>query len=183
MPARALSRINKVDIHMYRMGTGDCFVVKFKKGNTVSFTMLIDCGCWSGDSARLTPYLKELKKDVNDHVDVLVVTHEHKDHAHDRETAEPRRLLQGRPPPQPPWHCASNRPGHDDQPRFGGHGHARLRRHPRRLEVNHAERRDPQGPARKDQRPDSDHEHQGVFCSTEKTILRSSLRSSSTAIV
>lgn len=72
--------IDQVVIHMYRMGTGDCFVVKFMNENQISFKMLIDCGCWNGSKADLEPYLKQLKKDVENHVDVLVVTHEHKDH-------------------------------------------------------------------------------------------------------
>lgn len=72
--------IDKVTIHMYRMGTGDCFALMFMKGNDVSFKMLVDCGCWSGSKSKLTPYLKQLKRDLDNHVDVLVVTHEHKDH-------------------------------------------------------------------------------------------------------
>src|SRR5262249_22719924 len=73
-------RIDRVVIRMYRIGTGDCFTAKFLKGDKVSFKMMIDCGCWSGTKDVLKPYLKELKKDVEDRVDVLVVTHEHKDH-------------------------------------------------------------------------------------------------------
>ncbi len=65
---------------MYKMGTGDCFTVKFLKGGKVSFKMMIDCGCWSGTKESLKPFLEELKEDVEDKVDVLVVTHEHKDH-------------------------------------------------------------------------------------------------------
>jgi beta-lactamase superfamily II metal-dependent hydrolase len=72
--------INRVSIHMYRMGTGDCFVVKFLKNDAVDFKMLIDCGCWNGSEAKLTPYIEQLRTDVEDHIDVLVVTHEHKDH-------------------------------------------------------------------------------------------------------
>lgn len=80
MPTRANTKIDQVIINMYRMGTGDCFTLKFMKGKNVSFKMMIDCGCWNGTKARLTPYLKHLKSDLKDHVDVLVVTHEHKDH-------------------------------------------------------------------------------------------------------
>jgi beta-lactamase superfamily II metal-dependent hydrolase len=65
---------------MYKMGTGDCFTVKFLKGGKVSFKMMIDCGCWSGTKERLEPFLEELKQDVEGKLDVLVVTHEHKDH-------------------------------------------------------------------------------------------------------
>lgn len=79
MPRKS-DRIDRVVIRMYRMGTGDCFTVKFMKGRKVSFTMMIDCGCWSGSKKDLQPFLEELKKDVADHVNLLVVTHEHKDH-------------------------------------------------------------------------------------------------------
>lgn len=72
--------IDQVAIQMYRMGTGDCFVVKFLKGASVSFKMLIDCGCWSGSKSRLTPFVQRLMSEIDHHVDALVVTHEHKDH-------------------------------------------------------------------------------------------------------
>jgi hypothetical protein len=73
-------RIDQVVVQMYRMGTGDCFVIKFLKQDTVSFKILIDCGCWSGSKEKLTPFVKKLKEEVGNRVDVLVVTHEHKDH-------------------------------------------------------------------------------------------------------
>ena len=75
-------RIDRVAIRMYRLGTGDCFTVKFMKGRTVSFKLMIDCGCWQGDRAHIEPFVTELKRDVKDKVDALVVTHEHKDHVY-----------------------------------------------------------------------------------------------------
>lgn len=78
MPAPA--RINKVVIHMYTMGTGDCFVLKFQSGNKVKCKMLIDCGCWTRSSDEIVPYIETLRDDVNGHIDILVVTHEHTDH-------------------------------------------------------------------------------------------------------
>jgi beta-lactamase superfamily II metal-dependent hydrolase len=82
MPRRRerIDRIDQVVIRMYRMGTGDCFTLKFMKGDEVSFKMMIDCGCWTGAKNVLKPFIQELKKDLDDHVDLLVVTHEHKDH-------------------------------------------------------------------------------------------------------
>lgn len=69
-------------IHMYRLGTGDCFVLKFLKGDDVSFKMLIDCGCWSAGRSfeKIREFLDELLDDVDSEVDALVVTHEHLDH-------------------------------------------------------------------------------------------------------
>ncbi len=80
MPANP--EITKVVVHMYKMGTGDCFVLKFHDGNKILFKILIDCGCWSGSKAELLPYIEKLKDDVQGHVNVMVITHEHKDHVY-----------------------------------------------------------------------------------------------------
>ena len=61
---------------MYRMGTGDCFAIKFFAGKKISFKMLIDAGTWQGSKEHLDPYIKNLKEYIDDFVDVLVVTHE-----------------------------------------------------------------------------------------------------------
>lgn len=76
------NKITDVVIHMYKMGTGDCFVLKFMAGKTVSHKMLIDCGrhCFNCRHSEITPFIETLQKDVEGHVDVLVVTHEHTDH-------------------------------------------------------------------------------------------------------
>ncbi len=83
-----MSNITHTEIRMYRMGTGDCFVLKFFAGAALKFKMLIDCGTWSGSTAHLTPYIQNLKAYVNNHVDLLVVTHEHKDHVHGFDACE-----------------------------------------------------------------------------------------------
>ena len=74
--------VTKVVIHMYKMGTGDCFVLKFHDGNKVLFKMLIDCGCWTRKMVEVVPFINALHDDVNGHVNVLVVTHEHTDHVY-----------------------------------------------------------------------------------------------------
>jgi hypothetical protein len=86
--ARAEKRVDRVVIRMYRLGTGDCFTIKFMKGSKVSYKMMIDCGCWNIEKPRLVPFIKELKKDMANRVDALVVTHEHKDHVFGFEQAE-----------------------------------------------------------------------------------------------
>ena len=79
MPAGA--EITKVVVHMYKMGTGDSFVLKFYDGNKIMLKMLIDCGCWSKRKhADIIPFVQTIRDDVNGHIDVLVVTHEHLDH-------------------------------------------------------------------------------------------------------
>lgn len=72
--------INSVKVRMYKMGTGDCISLKFMHDEEVTFTMLFDCGCIKGSKSKLTPFIQELIQDLDEHVDVLVITHEHQDH-------------------------------------------------------------------------------------------------------
>jgi hypothetical protein len=72
--------INKVIVRLYRAGTGDCFLLRFKSGNTVKCNMLIDCGCILGGRADFEPWLKDIKNETGGKIDILVVTHQHADH-------------------------------------------------------------------------------------------------------
>lgn len=74
------NKVTHAVVRMYCMGTGDCFIVKFFKGETPSFTLMIDCGVWSGSADHLRPFIEDLKKYVDNTVDLLVITHEHLDH-------------------------------------------------------------------------------------------------------
>jgi len=74
--------ITHAQVRMYRMGTGDCFVLKFFAGKKEKFKMMIDCGTWQGTREKLAEYVKHLKDYVGNSVDLLVVTHEHKDHVY-----------------------------------------------------------------------------------------------------
>jgi hypothetical protein len=65
---------------MYRAGTGDFFVLLFKKGNTISFRMMIDCGCINGGKETFKPLLTNLEQHAGKTFDLLVVTHQHADH-------------------------------------------------------------------------------------------------------
>jgi hypothetical protein len=80
--ASHISKVTHATVRMYCMGTGDCFIVKFFKGKTEtpSYTMMIDCGVWSGSKEHLRPFMLDLKAYVNNKVDLLVITHEHLDH-------------------------------------------------------------------------------------------------------
>jgi hypothetical protein len=80
MPNSNSSKISKVAIRMYRLGTGDCLTLKFYKGNRINFRMMIDCGCWKRSFDEIRPFVQELVKDMGGKLDVLVVTHEHMDH-------------------------------------------------------------------------------------------------------
>ncbi len=77
-----MSKITSATVRMYRMGTGDCFIVKFYAGKEEKYKMMIDCGTWKGSKDHLEPYVVDLKAYVNNHVDLLVITHEHKDHVY-----------------------------------------------------------------------------------------------------
>ena len=74
------STINKVNIRLYRAGTGDCFLLQFKAGNTVKCKMMIDCGCIQGARGDFEPWLKDIRKETGGKIDILVVTHQHEDH-------------------------------------------------------------------------------------------------------
>lgn len=80
--------ITKTEVRMYKMGTGDCFAIKFYAGDKVSFKLMIDCGTWSGKKAHLEKYVKDLKTWFESEIDLLVVTHEHKDHVYGFEACE-----------------------------------------------------------------------------------------------
>ena len=73
-------KISHAVVRMYCMGTGDCFVIKFFAGQSEKFTMMIDCGVWNGKREHLRKYMLDLKKYVNNKIDLLVITHEHVDH-------------------------------------------------------------------------------------------------------
>ena len=75
------SKITKVQIRMYRVGTGDFFMLLFKKGDKVSFKMMIDCGCIYSSKDDFLLKLDDLDLLItNKVIDLLVVTHEHADH-------------------------------------------------------------------------------------------------------
>lgn len=83
-----MDAITHVSVRMYRLGTGDCFILKFFSGDDPKFKMMIDCGTWSGSEDYLTPFIKDLKDYVENHIDILVITHEHKDHVHGFDVCE-----------------------------------------------------------------------------------------------
>jgi beta-lactamase superfamily II metal-dependent hydrolase len=86
-----MAHIDGIKIRMYRHGFGDCFLVRFLKGNNVAFKMLIDCGLKHNDSVEgvsIKNVVDDISKEVGikkgtktiPHLDALVVTHEHWDH-------------------------------------------------------------------------------------------------------
>ncbi|MGY4456574.1 MBL fold metallo-hydrolase [Bradyrhizobium sp. LB13.1] len=81
---------NKLLIRAYNVELGDCIYCRIPKakstqGGAEDFHMLIDCGSW-GSFASLKSAVEHLKSELPDgdhgkkRLDLLVVTHEHKDH-------------------------------------------------------------------------------------------------------
>ncbi|TBF23421.1 MBL fold metallo-hydrolase (plasmid) [Rhizobium leguminosarum] len=80
---------NELLIRVYDVGLGDCIYVRIPAvsgDNNDAFHMLIDCGTWSSESL-LETALKQLASELpaatgagKKRLDLVVVTHEHKDH-------------------------------------------------------------------------------------------------------
>lgn len=70
-----------VECRMYKLGTGDCFVLKFYSDeSTICFKMMIDAGGAYLSKAWSDKVFKTLLKDIENELDLLIVTHEHSDH-------------------------------------------------------------------------------------------------------
>jgi len=73
-------------VRMYRQGLGDCFLLTFPREGKQPFQMLIDCGALARDAEFMTRIVEHIRDTVRDgqqgkaHLDVVVATHEHKDH-------------------------------------------------------------------------------------------------------
>src|SRR5262249_38697498 len=70
-----------VRIRMYRQGLGDCFLVTFGPGPK-AVQLLIDCGSLGAvtTGVKLSEVVADIRATTGDHLNLLVVTHEHKDH-------------------------------------------------------------------------------------------------------
>lgn len=76
----------RVRVRMYRHGLGDCFLLTFPRGAGKPFQVLIDCGALARDKAAMQALVKEIRDTIRTEpggkarLDVVVGTHEHKDH-------------------------------------------------------------------------------------------------------
>jgi beta-lactamase superfamily II metal-dependent hydrolase len=77
----------RVRVRMYRHGLGDCFLVTFPRKNRDPFHILIDCGALHRDKQFMTGIVEHIRDTVRAgkttgkaRLDVVVATHEHKDH-------------------------------------------------------------------------------------------------------
>jgi hypothetical protein len=74
-----------VNIRMYDLdkGEGDCFLLRFLDDDGEPFHVLIDCGIFwrtEGEKARLNEIAEDIAAVTENHVNILIVTHEHWDH-------------------------------------------------------------------------------------------------------
>jgi len=79
-------------VRMYRHGLGDCFLLTLPRKGAAPFNMLIDCGALARDQASMTRVVEHIRGSVLHSaarrrpangkalLDVVVGTHEHKDH-------------------------------------------------------------------------------------------------------
>ena len=86
-------------IRMYRHGLGDCLLLRFRREDGVStFNLLIDCGLImvaENAGAKMTEVAKDLDQVCGGHLDVVVMTHEHWDHASGFSNAQARAVFDG----------------------------------------------------------------------------------------
>lgn len=78
--AKSTGKVDEVIIRMYCHGFGDCFLLTFLSNAIPVYRMLIDCGMLTGNSDRLRQSIESIKVECNNHIDLVVQTHEHKDH-------------------------------------------------------------------------------------------------------
>ena len=78
-------------VRMYRHGLGDCFLLTFPRPGQSPFNMLIDCGALARNKGQMSAVVEHIRDTVRDgagpavpnakaRLDVVVGTHEHKDH-------------------------------------------------------------------------------------------------------
>lgn len=71
-------------VRMYRRGLGDCFLVQFAKDRGGVFSVLIDCGLIAvatDPKKKMEEVVADIEARCEGHIDVVIMTHEHWDHA------------------------------------------------------------------------------------------------------
>jgi len=78
-----MSNVDSIKIRMYNTGSvGDCLLLLFQKAGQTTFTMLIDCGGFNTSTAAISACVTDIKNTIsNNSIDLVVLTHEHEDHA------------------------------------------------------------------------------------------------------
>lgn len=76
---------NSINIRMYDLqnGQGDCLLIRFLDDNDSPFNILIDCGSFwrtAGANNMFEKVVEDIAKITQDHINILIITHEHWDH-------------------------------------------------------------------------------------------------------
>ncbi|MCA4896817.1 MAG: hypothetical protein ING84_17585 [Cytophagales bacterium] len=87
--SKSSNNVDKINVRMYRVGTGDFFLLQFKKKTKVTFNLMIDCGCIHGGKTDFEDKVEDLNALTKGIIDLLIVTHEHADHINGFEKASP----------------------------------------------------------------------------------------------
>lgn len=83
-PKKAKTDNARLKIRMYRHGLGDCLLLRFARKSGDTFNVLIDCGIImvaAGAKATVESVVKDISEACGGRLDVVVMTHEHWDHA------------------------------------------------------------------------------------------------------
>ena len=75
-----MNTIDKIRVRMYRIGTGDCFLLHFYENDNIPIKMMIDCGAFGADKKDFEKVFDNIYQETGGIIDILVVTHEHSDH-------------------------------------------------------------------------------------------------------
>lgn len=76
-----MKKVDAIKFRMYNTGSvGDCLLLLFLKENTISFSMLIDCGGWLTKAPDISGCVSDINTTCGGQLDLLVVTHQHMDH-------------------------------------------------------------------------------------------------------
>ncbi|MDP3512199.1 MAG: MBL fold metallo-hydrolase [Sulfuritalea sp.] len=74
----------RLSIRMYRHGLGDCLLLRFAKAEGGTFNLVIDCGlvmAATDAKKKMVKVAQDIDQACGGHIDVIVMTHEHWDHA------------------------------------------------------------------------------------------------------
>lgn len=76
-----MNKVTSIAFRMYNTGSvGDCLLLLFRKGETVTFKMMIDCGGWNASTEQVQRCVKNIHDECKGELDLLVMTHQHEDH-------------------------------------------------------------------------------------------------------
>lgn len=79
-PRKTGSAVDQITVRMYCHGFGDCFLLSFLEKGEMVYCMLVDCGMLTGNTDLLKQALSDIKGYCGGRLDVVVQTHQHKDH-------------------------------------------------------------------------------------------------------